>query len=74
MTRDKVNGRRLVGLFLFGLLMFNFPLLSIFNRPVLVFGLPLLYLYLFGVWSMFIFLMMVISLARSDQRLIDDQG
>jgi hypothetical protein len=28
MTRENINGRRLVGLFLLGMLLFNFPLLS----------------------------------------------
>ncbi|GAB6905491.1 conserved hypothetical protein [Desulfosarcina cetonica] len=74
MTRDKINGRRLVGLFLLGLLLFNFPLLSLFNRPVLVFGIPLFYLYLFGVWSVMILLMIVISLARSEPSLTDEHG
>jgi hypothetical protein len=66
MTRDKINGRRLVGLFLLGMLLFNFPLLHLFNRPVLVLGIPLLYLYLFVAWSLIIFLILAISRAKPD--------
>ena len=43
-------GERLVLLFLVGTLLINFPLLAIFNRSTTVAGMPVLYLYLFGVW------------------------
>jgi hypothetical protein len=66
MTRDKINGRRLVGLFLLGMLLFNFPLLNLFNRPVLALGIPVLYLYLFAAWLLIIFLMLVVSLSKPD--------
>lgn len=66
MTRDKINGRRLVGLFLLGMLLFNFPLLCLFNRPVLALGIPILYLYLFAAWSLIIFLMLMISRSKPD--------
>ena len=64
MTRDKINGRRLVGLFLLGILLFNFPLLTLFNRPVLALGIPVLYLYLFAAWSLIIVLMLIISRSK----------
>jgi hypothetical protein len=66
MTRDKINGRRLVGLFLLGMLLFNFPLLHLFNRPMLVLGIPVLYLYLFTAWSLIIFLILMISRSKPD--------
>jgi len=66
MIRDKINGRRLVGLFLLGMLLFNFPLLYLFNRPVLALGIPVLYLYLFAAWSLIIFMMLMVSRSRSD--------
>jgi len=37
----------------FGLLL-NEPLISIVNRPVLVAGMPVLYVYIFGVWVVMI--------------------
>ncbi len=66
MTRDKINGRRLVGLFLLGMLLFNFPLLHLFNRPMLALGIPVLYLYLFAAWSLIIFLILMISRSKPD--------
>ena len=65
MTRDNITGRRLAGLFLLGLLLFNFPLLSLFNRPVMVLGVPLLYLYLFVAWWGIIALTLAISRSRT---------
>lgn len=40
----------LLALFVVGVLVFNYPLLDVFDRPLLVFGVPLLYLYLYGIW------------------------
>jgi len=42
-------------MFAFGGLMFFPPLLSLFDKPVLVLGLPLTYMVLFGVWALIIF-------------------
>ena len=44
-------GERLVLLFLLGALLINFPILGIFNQATTVAGIPVLYLYLFGVWA-----------------------
>ncbi|HSE95407.1 MAG TPA: hypothetical protein VLD61_05915 [Methylomirabilota bacterium] len=43
-------GPKLTLLFVVGALLLSFPILAIFNRPVLLGGIPVLYLYLFGVW------------------------
>lgn len=45
---------RLLLLSLLFLLLFNEPVISIVNRPVLVLGLPLLYVYVLGVWALLI--------------------
>lgn len=74
MTRDKINGRRLVGLFLLGTLLFNFPLLHLFNRPVLVLGIPVLYLYLFATWSLIILLILIVSRSKTDKPFPDHSG
>jgi len=71
MTGDKTTAGRLIGLFLLGLLLFNFPLLSLFNRPALYLGIPVLYFYLFAVWLLIVFLMLLISRSRPDQSLPD---
>lgn len=41
---------KLVLLFVAGALLLNFPVLAIFNRLATVAGVPVFYLYLFGVW------------------------
>ena len=45
---------RVVALVLLATLVFNYPLLSLFGGPVLVFGVPVLYLYLFVAWAVLI--------------------
>jgi hypothetical protein len=57
MNKQNVKGQRLVALFLLGNLLFNYPLLALFNRPDFVFGIPVLYAYVFGAWAMFIVLL-----------------
>jgi len=59
------KGERLVGLFLLGCLLFNFPLLALFNVRATVFGIPLLYAYLFSAWALLIVLVAVI-MERTD--------
>jgi TRAP-type C4-dicarboxylate transport system permease small subunit len=49
--RTNIRNERLVALFLLGMLLFNYPVLSLFNAPTLVLGIPLLYLYLFLAWA-----------------------
>ena len=44
-------GHRLLALFVFGCVLLNAPVLGIFDQPVAAFGVPLLYLYVFGVWA-----------------------
>ena len=53
------KNKRLVGLFLLGALFFNFPLISLFNHKTYVLGFPLLYLYIFIVWTLMIIIMML---------------
>lgn len=57
MVRRGLIGERLIGLFLFGLLLFMPPLISVFDKVRLVAGVPLLYGYLFLVWALVIVLM-----------------
>ena len=48
---------RLAALFAAALLLFNFPLLALWDHPVLVFGLPLFPLALFSTWAALIALL-----------------
>jgi hypothetical protein len=45
------SGEWSVLLFVVGLLVFNPPVLSIFSVPKLLFGVPVLYLYIFAAWA-----------------------
>lgn len=54
MKRTNIRNERLVALFLLGLLLFNYPLLAMFNTATLVLGTPKLYLYLFIAWAVVI--------------------
>lgn len=47
---------RIVALALLAALLFNYPVLSLFARDGWVFGLPILYVYLFGSWLLIILL------------------
>ena len=46
--RKGLAGQRLVAVFLAGMLLLNYPILSLFDRPASLFGLPLLHVYLFA--------------------------
>ncbi|MCA9731222.1 MAG: hypothetical protein H6696_15265 [Deferribacteres bacterium] len=52
--------QKLVVLFLFGIIVFNYPLLSIFNREIFWGGIPLLYFYVFAVWFIVIALLILV--------------
>ena len=57
MNRSRLTAQRLAALFLLGCALFNYPLLALFNRSGEVFGIPLLYAFLFGGWIVLIALM-----------------
>ena len=58
------ESQRLVAVFILGWLLFSYPLLSLFNTGGTVFGIPLLYAYLFGVWA----LLIVLTIAVIERR------
>ena len=57
MHRRILAGDRLIAAFLVGCVLFNYPLLSLFDRPTDVFGIPLVYAYVFCAWIAVIGLM-----------------
>lgn len=59
MRRAGATGQRLAAIFGMGCVLLNYPILSLFSRKAEVAGIPLLYLYIFGVWSVLIALMAV---------------
>lgn len=62
MTRPRARSTaRQVALFALGVLVLLPPVLLVFNRPVLVAGVPLIFLYLFSAWSVLIGLAALIA-------------
>ncbi|MBE0616203.1 MAG: hypothetical protein IH604_21250 [Burkholderiales bacterium] len=54
MDKFEVKARRLVALCMLGVLLFNYPMLALFNVAATVFGIPVLYAYIFVSWSLLI--------------------
>ena len=49
--------QRLIALFVLGCLLFNYPVLSLFNVAAEVVGVPVLYAYIFAAWALLVALM-----------------
>ncbi len=52
MDRFELKGQRLAALSVLGMVLFNYPLLAIFNVTATVFGIPVLYAYIFCAWGL----------------------
>jgi hypothetical protein len=63
-NRSSLTAQRLAGLFLLGCVLFNYPLLALFNRSSEIFGIPLLYAFIFGSWLLLIALMALVMESR----------
>ncbi|HET6755505.1 MAG TPA: hypothetical protein VFH23_16320 [Jiangellaceae bacterium] len=51
---DQLKTARLLALAVLGFVLFNYPLLAVFDVDLLVAGVPVLWAYLFLVWTIFI--------------------
>jgi hypothetical protein len=60
MNKPYMKTQRLAALFALGAVLFNYPLLALFNRAVMVAGVPLLYLYVFLAWALLITLLALV--------------
>lgn len=60
MDNFEIKGQRLVALSMLGCLVFNFPILELFNRPGTVLGIPVLYAFIFVAWGLLIALMAMV--------------
>ena len=65
MTPKARKNKRLVGLFLLGWVLFNYPLLSLFSLKTMIFGVPLLFFYIFSGWTFLILLAAIATITRS---------
>ena len=64
MQQREVRGQRLIALFVLGSLLFNYPVLSLFNVPAEAFGVPVLYAYIFAAWALLVALMAFVVESR----------
>jgi len=60
MIPSPLKSQRLAALFLLGALLFNYPLLALFNTTAMVLGIPVLYAYIFGAWALLIGLLALV--------------
>jgi hypothetical protein len=58
------RGQRLIAVFVLGCLLFNYPLLSLFNVAAEVLGVPVLYAYIFAAWALLVALMALVIESR----------
>jgi len=63
--RNQDRGKRLIAVFLLGAVLLNFPLLTVVDAGQRLFGLPPLFLYLFGVWAGLILLLALLVERRT---------
>jgi hypothetical protein len=61
MSPVKRKIQRLLVLFAFGCFALNYPLLSLFSKIALWYGIPVLYLYLFVFWVLFILSIAIVT-------------
>jgi hypothetical protein len=64
MAGHERRGQRLIALFVLGCVLFNYPVLSLFNVSAVAFGVPVLYAYLFAAWALLIALMALAAESR----------
>ena len=58
---EESKSQRFVALCMLGMVLFNFPVLALFNVGGTLFGVPVLYAYLFMAWAALIALMALVS-------------
>jgi len=51
MSNIETRGQHFVALCMLGMLLFNYPILALFNVPGALFGVPALYAYVFIAWA-----------------------
>ncbi len=59
------QSHRFVALCMLGMLLFNFPILALFNVPGMLFGVPVLYVYIFAAWAALVALMAAVAESRT---------
>ncbi|MFL6574132.1 MAG: hypothetical protein ACJ8G4_20425, partial [Burkholderiales bacterium] len=58
---EETKSQRFVALCVLGMVLFNFPILALFNVGGTLFGVPVLYAYIFAAWAALIALMALVA-------------
>ena len=61
MSDPETKGHRFVALCMLGILLFNYPILALFNTSATLFGVPALYAYIFFAWAALIAMMALLA-------------
>jgi hypothetical protein len=61
MSDPEIRGQRFVALCMLGILLFNYPVLALFNVPGTLLGIPVLYAYIFVAWAALIGIMALVA-------------
>jgi hypothetical protein len=61
MNELESKGQRFMALCMLGMVMFNYPILALFNVSGSLFGVPVLYAYLFIAWAALVALMAYVA-------------
>ena len=61
MNRFERTGQRFIALCMLGMVLFNYPILALFNVWGTLFGVPVLYAYIFIAWAALIALMAYVA-------------
>jgi hypothetical protein len=65
MEKFEVKAQRLVALCFLGVILFNYPMLAVFNVAATLFGIPVLFVYIFAAWSLLIACMAYVVEAKA---------
>lgn len=58
--------------FILGLIMLNYPFLSIFDKPIMLFGFPLTFIYIFGGWGVSILVIYLFTISIRHEKHSDN--
>ena len=61
MLDEKAKAQRFVAICMLGIVLFNFPVLALFNVGGTVLGIPVLYAYIFAAWALLIVLLALLA-------------
>jgi hypothetical protein len=71
MDRRSLKRQKLLALFFLGFVLLNGPVLTLFNDHAIA-GIPLLFVYIFGVWFLLIIAMALITESYKDTSTTDE--